>query len=419
MNISQILSTVSSVLKSNLSLNSIQLKVDVVQIKEWNTMAFLEISDETGSMSATIKSYGTKIKPTDSISVVGNIESYKGKVQLNITKYNKSGQSKNVDDLNKLISELKESGIIGNKKKDLPKNIKNIGIISSKNAAGLKDFMHIINSKSGFNIYLYESSVQGLSAPAEIKRAVKLANKHNVCDILCLIRGGGSKDDLSCFNNKDMAISVATSKIPTICGIGHEIDTSIVDLVVDRSFITPSAVAQFIITSSTDTDYTIKRFEKLRKIIISHLNRLEQYIYQYKNKLFKMRSDILINLGDTYVNKYSELDSLKNDVVTNINLSRSYIINANIRIKKYSESILNKLDLDTNRYLDRYQLADKINSILVLYDNKIKSVTNPQIVDENDSLITTLEDFKLAKKVIIKFIDGSIEYKNKSKYNIN
>ena len=408
-NISEILTQVSSILKKSTTLTSIILKADVIQIKEWNAMAFLEIADESGSISAIIKSYKNKIKVSDAIKISGNIESYRGKVQLNIVTYEKIGGSKNVDNLNQIISELDKLNCIHDKKKELPSNIKNIGIISSKNAAGLRDFLHIVNSKSGFNIYLYEASVQGNSAPKEIISAIKSANKHNVCDILCIIRGGGSKDDLSCFNDKKLAIKIHESGIPTLSGIGHEIDKCIVDLVVDKSFITPSAVAQFIIGYDLHSNNLIKQFDALKYNLMTRINQVYSYINSNKLHLEKLYDEINNKINAINAKYSNNLDKLKRKLYDDVNLFMSYIINCKNELHICQKNIVDELDDILLSYKNINSIDDgSIKNKIMQYESKLSKMSTPKIYDENKNIIMTCEQFNCAKKIFIEFVDGLV-----------
>ena len=105
----------------------------------------------------------------------------------------------------------------------------------------------IVNSRwVGLDIQTCHTQVQGLDAPAQIIRALKYLNERSEVEVIAIIRGGGSKDDLSCFNDEALAREIARSKIPVITGIGHEVDESIADLVADVRASTPSNCAEML-----------------------------------------------------------------------------------------------------------------------------------------------------------------------------
>lgn len=131
------------------------------------------------------------------------------------------------------------------KKRPLPKNITKVGVISSTGAAGYHDFLKILNNRwGGLKVLTANTMVQGVSAPAQIIQALDYFNQQNDVDIIAIIRGGGSADDLAAFNDEQLARTLATSRIPTITGIGHEVDESLCDLVSDLRASTPSNAAE-------------------------------------------------------------------------------------------------------------------------------------------------------------------------------
>ncbi len=120
-----------------------------------------------------------------------------------------------------------------------------VGIVTAPTGAVIHDFMRVAHDRGlGSEIRVYPSQVQGDKAPKELARAVKLANKHNWAQVIVLMRGGGSLEDLWAFNDEQVARSVFESKIPVLTGIGHETDTTIADLTADKRVATPSQAAQ-------------------------------------------------------------------------------------------------------------------------------------------------------------------------------
>lgn len=130
-------------------------------------------------------------------------------------------------------------------KRSLPDKIEKIGVISSTGAAGYADFLKILGNRwGGLKIYTINTQVQGLAAPAQIIRALERHNQLGKVDVIAVIRGGGSADDLAAFNDEALVRAIATSKIPVITGIGHEVDISLADLAADIRASTPSNAAE-------------------------------------------------------------------------------------------------------------------------------------------------------------------------------
>lgn len=133
------------------------------------------------------------------------------------------------------------------KKRPLPDDLSRIGVISSTQAAGYADFIKIVNERwGGLEIQVAHTGVQGLGAADQIIRALRYLNERQEVQVVAIIRGGGSADDLAVFNDEQLVRVVATSRIPVITGIGHEVDESLVDLAADLQGSTPSNVAQML-----------------------------------------------------------------------------------------------------------------------------------------------------------------------------
>jgi len=150
------------------------------------------------------------------------------------------------------IKQLQEEGMFGlNSSLELPLLPGRVAVISSESAAGLRDFVkHIESNDYGFKIEitLFQAPMQGDSAPPGIIAGMeKVAERSADFDLLLIIRGGGSVQDLICFDDYNLAINIAQFPIPVITGIGHDHDFHIADMVAHTSVKTPTAAADFVI----------------------------------------------------------------------------------------------------------------------------------------------------------------------------
>ncbi|PKH04353.1 exodeoxyribonuclease VII large subunit [Psychromonas sp. MB-3u-54] len=132
-------------------------------------------------------------------------------------------------------------------KKPLPQLIKCIGIITSSTGAALHDILSILKRRDPrLKVIIYPSLVQGASSAASVAAQIQLANARNECDLLIVGRGGGSLEDLWCFNEALVAYAIYDSQLPIISAVGHEIDVTIADFVADVRAATPSAAAELV-----------------------------------------------------------------------------------------------------------------------------------------------------------------------------
>lgn len=165
---------------------------------------------------------------------------------------------------------LEKEGLFApERKRPLPKNLEKIGVISSPAAAGYADFIKILNERwGGLKIEVAKTQVQGLVAADQIVRAINFFNEKSTVEVIAIIRGGGSADDLAVFNDEKLVRAIAASKIPVITGIGHEVDESLADLAADVVGSTPSNVAQIL---SKDKNAEIVRHRNNLKSVKSFI----------------------------------------------------------------------------------------------------------------------------------------------------
>jgi len=152
----------------------------------------------------------------------------------------------------KIIQQLDDEGYTQlNKLHILPNVIQRVAVISSETAAGYIDFYnHLDNNNYGYKykITLFSAALQGLNTEKEVCAALQtIGENYTDYDCIIIVRGGGSKPDLAWFDNYNIGTAIAKSPLPVIVGIGHEIDTTVADILANRSLKTPTAVANFLI----------------------------------------------------------------------------------------------------------------------------------------------------------------------------
>lgn len=213
---------------------------------------FFSLKDEDGSsIDCFIPIWQLRIPIEDGMKVVvrGTPKLTQwGKFSLTVQAIQPVGQGNIKKSFELLKKKLEKEGLFDEaKKRPLPRDISRIGVISSTQAAGYADFIKIINERwGGLKIDVCHTQVQGLAAPDQIIRALDYLNEHSDVEIIAIIRGGGSADDLACFNDEKLVRKIRSSKIPVITGIGHEVDESLADLAADVVASTPSNAAQML-----------------------------------------------------------------------------------------------------------------------------------------------------------------------------
>ena len=190
-------------------------------------------------------------KDGDLIEVAANLGVYvpRGDLQLNVGMMRRAGQGGLYEAFLKLKEKLASEGLFDeSKKRPLPKHPKAIGVITSAQAAALKDVLSTLQRRAPhIPIIVYPSLVQGVDAPpaliAALNRAYADAKQGDI-EVILLVRGGGSIEDLWCFNDEQLARVIAESPVPIISGVGHETDFTIADFVADLRAPTPTGAAE-------------------------------------------------------------------------------------------------------------------------------------------------------------------------------
>lgn len=170
----------------------------------------------------------------------------RGEFQLSIETLRQAGFGRLFEAFARLKARLEGEGLFApERKRELPRFPRRIGIVSSPKAAALRDVLVTLRGRARhLQVILYPTLVQGDKAAAEIAQAIAVAGRRNECDLLLIVRGGGSIEDLWAFNEEVVARAILASTLPTVCGVGHETDTTIADYVADLRAATPTAAAE-------------------------------------------------------------------------------------------------------------------------------------------------------------------------------
>lgn len=189
-------------------------------------------------------------KNGDQVLVFGKVTLYepRGDYQLVASTMAPAGEGLLKQQYDALKQRLSEEGLFATElKQPLPPHPTRIGIISSPTGAALHDILSVLARRAPhLRVIIYPSQVQGDMAAMQLVSALELANRRAETDIIILARGGGSIEDLWCFNDERLVRAIAASRLPVVSAVGHEVDVSLSDLVADLRAPTPSAAAELI-----------------------------------------------------------------------------------------------------------------------------------------------------------------------------
>lgn len=184
------------------------------------------------------------------VLVRANITLYepRGDYQIIVESMQPAGVGLLQQQFEQLKQKLSQEGLFdAQHKQPLPSPAHQIGVITSKTGAALHDILHVLQRRDpSLPVVIYPTAVQGDDAPAQIVRAIELANQRAECDVLIVGRGGGSLEDLWSFNDERVARAIFASRIPIVSAVGHETDVTIADFIADLRAPTPSAAAEVV-----------------------------------------------------------------------------------------------------------------------------------------------------------------------------
>ncbi len=263
-------------------------------------------------------------------------------------------------------------------KKQIPKYPKRIGVITSPTGAAIRDIINVTTRRMpNVQILLYPTLVQGPDAPNELTRAVEYFNIENNVDVVIIGRGGGSIEDLWCFNDENLARAIYNSQIPIISGVGHEIDFTVCDFVADIRAATPSAAAEIATTDIKEVLNSLKTFEY--RAMKSILN----YVYYYKDKLENIKNKRIFKAPESLL-----------DVP-----------------KMQFSSIVERLKYNMNEInmMNREEFA-KINAKLIALNPMAVLARGYSVVyGNNNEIVKSSKDLTVGDRIKVKLFDGNID----------
>ena len=367
---------------------------------------YFTLKDETSRINAVMfSSNASKLlfRPTDGMKVLvtGRVSVYEatGGYQIYVEDMVEDGVGNLYVQFEELKKKLQQEGLFDpSKKKKIPKIPKTVGIITAPTGAAIKDILSTINRRWPITkTILFPSLVQGASAAPEIIKQIKKAQEFDL-DVLIVGRGGGSIEDMWCFNDEQVARAIYACKIPVISAVGHEIDFTISDFVADLRAPTPTGAAEMAVPNISDFYQYFGQIElRLEQAIMTMITSKKDQLETLK------KSYILTNPIAMYQVKEQRFDSL----FEKIHLLMNSIIaneknNCQILKQKLENNIQKVLENEQHRYLHALNKLEILNPLLTI--KRGYSITRNQ-----DHVVTSIQQVKPHDKIEIEVTDGLIE----------
>ena len=334
--VSEITNEITNLLEAKYSYVKIQGEISGETGNKYPEIYFT-LKDEENVISAIIKRNKIpylKLLPEDGLEVIctGKITTYTkrdSKFQIDVDSISVKGEGQLFKMKEELRKKLEIEGLFDTKyKKEIPFIPNKIGIITSPSGSVIRDMERIIFERFSVPIELYKATVQGEKAVKDVVEGIKYFNNQLInlkADVLIIARGGGSIEDLWCFNNEKLARAVFNSKIPIISAIGHEPDINIIDYVADLSLATPSHAAKKVVPERKELLLRVKNIFKgfennYANFFLSKIKNLDYGFskLQKPDTLFNFKTDSFFKLKIKFINSEKKFFNLLDEKLKSI-----------------------------------------------------------------------------------------------------
>ena len=329
--VSQVNAYLKRIITQDENLHYLLVKGEISNFKSGqNGHLYFSLKDKISMISVVMfreytKTLTFKPKDGDEVTILASLDVYeaRGTYQLYAKNMELRGQGALLVELEELKKKLAAEGLFDRKKRQINPYPKAIGIISAKGSAALKDILTNIKRRYPLvDLYVFYSAVQGVDAPKELLNAFNKSQEYDL-DTLIIGRGGGASEDLSAFNDETLVRAVATSKMPVISAVGHEIDYTLLDYVADVRVSTPTGAAEHATVDIHDIEQSMDHnLELMKDGIVSMIEEIREDFDKVKDNLNQSLSNMIKNYKLMVTAKEKELNALNPQEI----LKRGYSI---------------------------------------------------------------------------------------------
>ena len=391
---------------------------------------FFTLKDEGAQLSCVFFSYSRQrkreVKDGVEVYALGDITVYeqRGQYQLTVRDLMLKGEGELAARFEKLKRSLAEEGLFDESHKlPLPEMPRVVGLVTSAQAAAYTDVVNVLSRRAPYlRVVLFPSPVQGEEAAPQLIDALKRAEAAKICDVIMVVRGGGSLEDLWCFNDEALARQIYAMKTPVITGIGHEVDFTIADFVADYRAPTPSAAAEIVAPDIRELRAGLRQLaDELVALAIARLQSRER-------ELAAVRVDRLVADAVRRIERYEDgltdgLAVLKRSVRLWLNRRSERLNTAVIRLapRRVLRSVQDRMALLDER---ADGLVSASSRKLTAYSQKLAlaharlAAVDPQATlgrgyallwdGKREKLITRAQQAKAGKPIVAELADGYV-----------
>ena len=388
--VSKVNAYIKNMFMQDFVLNKISVEGEVSNCTYANSNhIYFTIKDEGGTLSAVMFAgqrggLSFDMKRGQKVVVTGTISCYEkeGRYQIYANKIEEAGKGDLYEKYLQLKEKLEDMGMFDQRyKKEIPKFVQSIGVATAQTGAVINDIQNVSYRRNPYvRIVLAPCLVQGDAAPKSIISAIKKLDKMNL-DVLIVGRGGGSIEDLYCFNDEELAETIFNAKTPIISAVGHETDFTIADFVADLRAPTPSAATEIANFIYNDYMYTLDVYNrKLTEQVERKIDYVKRDLDMLLIKLNTLSPQIRIREQKQRLENFAKI--LQNTFKNNLENKKTALVNLSKR-------------LDTVSPLKRLS-----GGYAYISDDKNNKVLSAESVKPEDELNIYFSDGKVRAKVL-------------------
>ena len=329
--VSELNSLIKEFFDLNPMFNSVYVKGEISNFKRHSSgHCYFSLKDEKSVIKAVMFKFNAlslNFEPENGMKVIINarLSSYErdGVYQLYVNEMQPDGVGALHIKFEQLKEKLSKEGLFDEQfKKPLPRFPKTVGVVTSKTGAAVKDIINVIKRRAkNTDIIIYPATVQGADAHKSIVAGIEYFNENKV-DVMIVGRGGGSIEDLWCFNEEEVARAIFKSSVPVVSAVGHETDYTISDFVADLRAPTPSAAAELCVPHLKDVIGFIetsrsRMYLSLNKNIDLYKNKLDTLknsnVFIYPKRMLERYEQDIVSRSATLCNAYERIIASKKE----------------------------------------------------------------------------------------------------------
>ncbi len=392
---------------TDLNLRNVYLKAEISNLRLSKGILYFVLKDSEAEIDGLMYQSiieKLKFKPIDGMTVLVNgkvsIYAKRGSYAITIVNMEEVGLGEAYLNFIRLKEKLTNEGYFDDSRKlPIPRISNKIGVITSGTGDAMHDIFSTIEKRFPLSsIVFYPAIVQGKDAPQSLINAVERANKDKLVDVIIIARGGGTVEDLSCFNDEQLAMAIFHSKIPTISGVGHEADFTICDFVSSRRAPTPTGAA---VIATPDRYDLLKDFNNIESTLVNSIkfvltNKFNEYQYLISRPSFSNFQEKI----NWQINEVNQIERHLTSLSPQMQI-KNHDKDLNLCIKDLNVLFTNKItDNEKN-------IKEILNKLIILNPLNLMS-KGYAIVEQSNHVVTSIDDIIDEEQLLIRLSDGVI-----------